>query len=173
MSEFIPETLELWELPSHYFGAMWDNWYVFLFRNRDSSIMETMNFDIAFEQLKTVFNSELSIVGLESVQIVRENHWAVGWIEWIAIHSSDIEALKVADKINKKLESYPCLDDDKLSELEMNEANKVWKDCYNVEERLEYIRENRSQFEFRDYSELISNVRGEYFSGYASELIYR
>lgn len=172
MSEFIPETLELWELPSHYFGAEWEGWYVFLFRNRDSSIMETMNFDIAFERLKKVFNSELSIDGMESVQIIRESHWAVGWIEWIAIHSSDIEALKEADKINKKLESYPCLNDDKLSELEDKEAQRVWKENYNNEERLEYIREHRNQFEFYNYSDLISNVRGNSFCGYASELIY-
>ena len=172
MSEFIPETLELWELPSHYFGATWEGWYVFLFRNRDSSIMETMNFDIAFERLKKVFNSELSIDGMESVQIIRESHWAVGWIEWIAIHSSDIEALKEADKINEKLKSYPCLNDDKLSELEDKEAQRVWKENYNTKERLEYIRENRNQFEFYNYSDLISNVRGNSFCGYASELIY-
>ena len=172
MSEFIPETLDLWEHPSHYFGAEWEGWYVFLSRNRDSSIMGTMNFDVAFEQLKKVFNSELSIDGMESVQIIRESHWAVGWIEWIAIHSSDIEALKEADKINKELESYPCLNDDKLSELELIEAQRVWKENYNNEERLEYIRENRNQFEFYNYSDLISNVRGNSFCGYASELIY-
>jgi hypothetical protein len=42
---------------------------------------------------------------------------------------------------------------------------------YNIEERIKYIRENESQFEFSSYSDLISVVRGKYFIGYASELI--
>mgnify|MGYP000858913769 FL=1 len=163
MSEFIPETLDLWKRPSHYFGAEWEGWYVFLTRNRDSSILKTMNFDIAFERLQKVYNKELSIDDMPSVQIISESHWAVGYVEWIAIHSSDIEALKEADKINSKLESYPCLNDDKLSELEDKEAQRVWKENYNIEERLEYIRENRSQFEFRDYSDMISMFAAIHF----------
>ena len=34
----------------------------------------------------------------ETVIVVRESHWAVGWVEWIKIHELDTTALAIADK---------------------------------------------------------------------------
>ena len=39
----------------------------------------------------------------DTVIVVRETHWAVGWVEWIAIHQDDEKALKIADDITGKL----------------------------------------------------------------------
>ena len=87
---FTPENLSLWEKPSHYFGAAWPCHYVFLGRSRDSDCLENCNFTEA-----------LNAIGGESetVEVVRESHWAVGWVEWIAIHQDDAEALRKADAI--------------------------------------------------------------------------
>lgn len=41
-----------------------------------------------------------------------------------------------------------------------------------LRERVEYIRKHRSQFEFRDFADMLGCVRGKYFAGYASELIH-
>jgi hypothetical protein len=38
-------------------------------------------------------------------------------------------------------------------------------------ERIAYIRKHRSEFEFADLRDMLSCVRGNYFAGYASELI--
>ena len=89
----------------------------------------------------------------------------------MADYGGAYNALKIADKISKDLKNYPVIDEDDWSERESNEADRVWKDNYNPSERIEYIRQNDSQFEFRDYADLIGCVRGNYFSGYASELI--
>lgn len=107
----------------------------------------------------------------ESRLVIRENHWAVGWVEWIAIHESDTGALKVADELATGLEDYPVIDESDLSEREMEAANQIWKDCYRVSERIKYIREHRSQFEFSSMADLLACVRGNYFAGYASDIL--
>ena len=79
---------------------------------------------------------------------------------------------KIAQKIEADLESYPILDENDFSEREAIEADEIWESCYDWKERIEYIREYEQQFEFRDYQDIISCVRGKYFPGYAGELIY-
>lgn len=92
-------------------------------------------------------------------------------MEWIAIHESDKAAIDEANRILEKLDGYPVLDEFDFSEREMTAANDIWRDCYRPKERVEYIRKHRSQFEFRDWLDMLGCVRGNYFAGYASELI--
>jgi hypothetical protein len=54
----------------------------------------------------------------ESVVVVRENHWAVGWVEWLAILPTATAAVEEASKIVSELENYPILDEDRWSEEE-------------------------------------------------------
>lgn len=158
-----PKHLKPWKLPECYIGAHWDGYYSAGFgQSRDSDALERSNFQCAWERLKST-----------SAQIVRESHWAVGWVEWIAIPASDSAALKLADEMCAKVESYPVLNEDHFSQLEQEEADETWKNCYNPKERIAYIRRYRSQFEFRDLADMLGCVRGNYFVGYASELIYR
>lgn len=163
--KYIPENLELWSTPSNWFGTPWDGYYVFLGQHRDSDCLTRSNFQCALKALEKLSESE-------TVQVVCENHWAVGWVEWIAIHETDEEALRIADEIMGALSDYPILDESHYSEMEMEEANQVWESCYDEKERIEYIRKNRSQFEFRDFADMMSCIRGKYFAGYASELLY-
>ena len=156
--------LRKWTMPDSYFGETWPDYYSSSFgQSRDSDCLERTNFRVALEAL----GGES-----ETVIVVRESHWAVGWVEWIAIHESDEKAIAVAEGLLERFENYPSLDDDALSEAECEEANKVWQRCYDEKERIAYIRRNRSQFEFHDLRDMIACVRGEYFAGYASELIY-
>ena len=159
-----PPFLDLWKRPAHYIGASWSSYYVFVGRNRDSDCLTNCNFEVALEQI----GGET-----ETVIVVSENHYLVGWIEWIAIHKDDSKALTKANEIAEKLEDYPVVCVDALSEAEMEEANEIWNNCYDNKERIEYIREHRSQFEFHSYEDMLCCCRGKYFSGYASELIYR
>lgn len=163
MTEYEPTNLKLWTMPDHYFGEVWPGYYSSgVGQSRDSQALERSNFKVMLELL----GGET-----ETVIVVRESHWAVGWVEWIAIHQDDGAALKIADKAQARLENYPVLSDDDYSETEMEEANDVWTNCYNDAERLAYIRDHRSQFDFRDMADLWGCVRGRYFAGYASQLI--
>lgn len=162
-----PKHLMRWTMPRYYFGASWPNHYSSGFgQSRDSDDLEASNFATALKEL-----------GGESdvVTVVRESHWAVGWVEWIAIEADGTlesdKALEIADKLRERVENYPLLDEEDFSEREMKHANDIWRDCYSWQERVRYIRDNTSQFEFRDYADMLGCVRGNYFAGYASKLI--
>lgn len=163
MPQFEPQHLKLWTMPQHYAGAVWPGYYSSgVGRSRDSSDLEESNFACMLKDL-----------GGESdtVIVVREGHWLVGWIEWIAIHQDDEKALRAADENMAALEAYPVLNEDDWSEREHETAQTIWRDCYTAKERIRYIRDNRSQFEFHDYADLLGCVRGRYFAGDAPELI--
>lgn len=162
------KTLTKWTHPKCYIGAEWPDYYSFLGRSRDSDALERANFDAGLKAI----GGEKEYEGQPLVKVVRESHWAVGWVEWIAIHESATEALRIADDIKTKLEDYPIVDEFLYSEYETEEAEEVWRECFRPKERLEYIRKHRSQFEFRNLQDLIGCVRGVYFSGYASELLH-
>ncbi len=161
--EFQPEHLNRWTMPSHYFGETWPDYYsAGVGRSRDSDCLEESNFAT---MLKSLGGES------ETVIVVRESHWAVGFVEWIAIHSTDETALHIADEQKGRLEEYPILSEDDLSEREIEAAGEIWTKCYSWQERIKYIRENRSQFEFHNLADLLGCVRGQYFAGYASELL--
>lgn len=157
-----PTNLKRWVLPD-YFGELWPNYYVFLGQHRDSDCLTRSN-----------FISGLEAIGGESetVAVVRESHCAVGWVEWIAIHQDDEEALKIANEIASALDNYPVLDDDHYCQIESEEADEIWANCYNERERISYIRNHHNQFSFYSFSDMRDCIRGKYFKGYASDLIY-
>lgn len=155
--------LKRWTRPDNYAGANWPEYYrAGVGQSRDSDDLEVSNFAAMLKDL----GGETS-----TVIVVRENHWAVGWVEWIAIHQSDEKALKIADENMAKLEDYPVLDEDDWSAREDESANRIWTECYSVKDRVKYIREHESQFEFNSWADMRGCVAGKYFSGYASELI--
>jgi hypothetical protein len=155
--------LKKWTMPRNYFGEEWPEFFVGLSQTRDSDCLERSNF-------------ACFLAGLggesETVLVIREGHWACGWVEWIAIHQDATQAIEKAEKMMERLEDYSVLNEDDFSEREEKEAGEVWKDCYSVKERIEYIRGHSSQFDFRDFSDLRACVRGEYFAGIAGELPY-
>ena len=160
--KILRDSLTRWKLPDCYMGETYEDYFVGLSQHRDSDSLSRSNFESALEDL-----------GGESdtVFVVRAGHWAVGWIEWIAIHEDDLEALRIQYEIEGALADYPVLNEEHHSELEMEEASRVWDQCYSDNDRIEYIRDHRNQFYFNDWSDLRAVVRGEYFTGYASELI--
>lgn len=169
---YSPVHLNRWTRPGSYFGAEWPEYFVFLARNRDSDTLTESNFQCGLEAIGGEVGAiETSEGEVYPVTVVRESHWACGWVEWIAIHESNAAALRIADQIADKLESYPVVNEDHWSELEQTEADKVWKDCYSTQERIDYMRRYSSQFEFWDFSAMLSCARGKYFAGYASELL--
>lgn len=131
-------------------------------QTRDSECLYRSNFEVFLREL-----------GGESdnVAVHRFGHWGPGWFEIILINPDEKDLVKKAEDMESALADYPILDESHFSELEHNEANKVWSSCYDIPERIEYIRDHRSQFDFNDFSDLMSCVRGEYFAGYDGELI--
>jgi hypothetical protein len=108
---YTPKHLNLWKYPSYYLEETWGGYYVFLGRYQDSDCLANSNFECALEKIggKSEENG---------VYVVREGHWTCGWVEWIAIHQDNYEALRIADKVIEKLEDYPVLDEYDLSNRE-------------------------------------------------------
>ena len=127
-----PQFIERWTLPPYYSGAHWNDYYVFLGRHRDSSILSDSNFN---EALKAIGGES------ETVIIVRESHWAVGWVEWIAIHESDEETLKKADEIAESLQDYPVLNEESYSQAQFEAICDTWENS-TIEDRIEWCRES-------------------------------
>lgn len=120
-----PLNLQRWTHPKCYAGEVWPNWYVFLGQNRDSDSLTRSNFTCALEEL----GGES-----ETVRVIRESHWAVGWVEWIGIHQDDEASLEKADKIAAALADYPVVNETHWSELEWEEAQEYWESI-SVRER--------------------------------------
>jgi hypothetical protein len=145
------------------------NWYLFYTHNRDSSVLEESNAAIILQVLSKPEYSE-------DVREEDHNHFLVGWVKGFAVRcvgedGKPTAAILQVWELAKQLETYPCLDEDDYSQRQSEEADRVWKNCYDNRDRIEYIRENRSQFEFHSFADLLKCVRGYYFCGYASELL--
>lgn len=123
--------LTRWTRPTCYIGPEWPEYFVFLDRTRDSDSATRSNFICALKALGGV---------TETVRVIREHHWLVGWVEWIAIHESDHAALRAASDILRELEVYPIVDEDHWSELEYTEAEDFWAGL-PLRDRIELCRE--------------------------------
>ena len=147
---------------SNYLGETdFPGWFVVLTENRDSNCLERCNFQEALTRL----GGES-----DSVVIHRFGHWACGWWEALCVLTGTEEFAK-GEEIEERLSDYPILNKDIYSEMEQEEANEIWENCFDVKERIQYIREHRKEFEFRTFEDMLGCVRGKYFAGYASELI--
>jgi hypothetical protein len=147
---------------SNYAGTMPElQWLVVMVRTRDSDVLTESNWDAALERL----GGES-----ESVEVHSFGHWACGWFEVMAVRWYTNAHAEGSD-IRDDLDSYPILDEDDFSNREMEEADRVWKDCFNLKERFEYFRNNRSEFEPDNLESLMDCMRGKYFLGYASSLL--
>lgn len=144
---YTPKFLNRWKHPQCYVGAEWYHYFGSgCGRHRDSNTLERANFKamlnaLGFDGEDAPDNCPLDSDGEPTRIIVRENHWAVGWIEWIAIHESDEAGLKIADDIAEQLQDYPIIDENLHSEIEDEDCCEMWA-TYSPKERLEYLREH-------------------------------
>lgn len=141
------------------------DWLVSIGQNRDSGCLARSNFRVAEKSFAAIDPEG------NDHEVHRFGHWACGWLELIIVRP-DSPCAKEAEEIEAALAHYPVLNDMDHSELESEEVNEVWQSCYTTQQRIDYIRKHRSQFEFRDLADMLGCVRGHYFAGYASELLY-
>ena len=109
--------MEKWSRTENYIGETYYDYYVLLYRTRDSGLVEKSNFQSALKAL----NGES-----DTVKVIRAKHWAVGWIEMILIHESDIVSVDKGNEIEKALESYPILDEDVFDEMVLGKETEMF-----------------------------------------------
>ena len=157
---------------SAYWGEKSD-WLVCYVTTRDADCLARSNFRCFVQMLggKKTDGAKGSQEISEFVAIEEASHFACGWIQYLIIHPAAADLIAKAAAALEELDGYPVLNEEDFSEVESEEAAEVWKNCYSEKDRVEYIRENRRQFEFCGFADLLACVRGKYFCGYASELI--
>ena len=142
----------------------YQDWYGCGGRSRDSGCLEESNFACTIRALEAVDPEG------EDHRVESYGHWAVGWIEEIYVRPGS-PCFDAATEIEAALSDYPVLDESDFSERETEAANETWSGCFGDAGRIAYIRENPGQFDFHDWADLRAVVRGDYFTGYASELL--
>lgn len=89
-------------------------------RTRDSGPLDESNFASAEKLLEAADPSG------DDHENHRFGHWGPGWFEMLIVRP-DTKAHRAAQEIAASLENYPVLDDDDLSEREMDEENESWE----------------------------------------------
>lgn len=108
-----------WVRPDYYAGPDHTDSVAVLGQSRDSDLVEESNFQVA-----------LDLLGGESetVEVIRDGHWACGWVETIRVSIRDLEKIKIACEIEDSLENYGVLDDDHHSQMEWDYYHEYAKD---------------------------------------------
>lgn len=132
-------------------------YYVAAGRSRESSTLEESN-----------FRSMLRALGGESetVIILRDSHWAVGWVETIYIHESDTARLQIADDLLTKLEDYPVISEDDWSDLEYTRACEYWERA-TISDRVYWCQRYRVSIFAARRNELPEDPSGELMTALA------
>ena len=137
-----------------------ENWLLApVSQTRDSDPLNRSNFEVV-----------LAALGGESetLEVHRFGHWGPGWYELILVHPSrESEVLAWEEKLS----DYPVADEEHFGTLEAEEAQEVWRDCYDNLDRVDYIRRNPNQFDFDGLTDMIGCINGETFCGYPSDLL--
>lgn len=137
MQTYVPHRIQRWTRPDSYFGAEWPDYFSSgVGRSRNSDALERSNFECMLRDL----GGES-----ETVVVVRESHWAVGWVEWIAIHESDAKALEIADDTRAAMDDYPVVDEDHFSQTEWDECADFW-DGLSPREKVQMAIHERSRY---------------------------
>lgn len=112
------KNIQRWEMPSNYYGNEYHEYYVVYSHHRDSDILTESNWDYIVKAL-----------GGESdtVTIQRSGHWAVGWIELLMIHESDMRLLLIAEDLISSIKYYPILDDEDYCQRECEAKQWQWE----------------------------------------------
>jgi hypothetical protein len=146
------ETLKarLWHKEPNYIGPQWHHYAVVAVRHRDSDLLERHNFDTASTYLnrfkdrpatdytQSAYEAE-DREELKACLVVRNAHWAVGWIEFLMVDAHDYDATIAGATIVEDRDDYPILDEDGYIEEEDKAIAEAWSDLSDSErERLLY-----------------------------------
>lgn len=85
--------------------------------HRESALYERANWEAVTREF-----AKLDPEGLD-YEVIRFGHYAVGWVDEL-IRRPDTAIARAAERIREGLEQYPIVDEDVLSELEMEDLDE-------------------------------------------------
>ena len=125
---YTPQHLKKWspvagcDSWSNYMGEDYSDFYVApcAIAPNVADCLSESNWEIQLSDLETACEHDES-------GVAHFGHWASDY-KLFLIHQDDEPGLRCADELAKALEDYPVLDDSDLSERELEEAERCWKD---------------------------------------------
>lgn len=115
--------------PCSYWGDKSDWLHSGIGQSRDSSLIEKSNW-ITYVSELTRLCYERQEETEDVFAIERQSHFLVNWVEHIVLNPDKQFALNYNENVWKRLEDYPILNDELLSQLETEDANEAWENCY-------------------------------------------
>ena len=139
MTTYYDEILPAWKHPTLFdsaanFAGEIPEGYSIYSRNRDSSILEQVN-----------FNCILVDLGGEGdhVTVIRHGHWACGYIEYIIVSRSAPESvLDLCVETLRALQDYPVFSDCAYIEAQCEAINNYWTGLLTAD-RIQLCADNR------------------------------
>lgn len=135
-------------------------------QTRDSGPLERSNFEVVKEDLE---KAEPSCEDGD-VEVHQFGHWGPGWFEIILVRPNTQAAIE-AQEWEDSLADYSIANEDHYSNLEHEECQQTWENCYTDKGRIEFIKEHRIDFEFRSLEDMMGCVRGKHYNGPTSTLL--
>lgn len=114
-----------WVRPDSYMGHNPVGDYVVYTQNRDSSILEEVNYKLILKQLLAIATDDDK--DNSKVYDFRASHWGCGWIEYIIVaQGASDRVLELAGEIVCSLADYPILSDSAYSEAQAEATYNYW-----------------------------------------------
>jgi hypothetical protein len=89
--------------------------------NRDANLVTQANWESQMAALKELGEGK-------TWEVCNFRHWGPGWFEIILIQPGS-RAEELCNKLEKKLENHPILDEDHFSQVQLEEAVAIWRDA--------------------------------------------
>ena len=134
--------LQEYKRPSSYMGPDWPDHYAVAGQSRDSSHLEASNFAACLKALGGETGEDDD--GIADVVVVRDHHWAVGWVETLRVAKRRADLCQVADDLLGQLDDYPVLDEDDFSRREWECAEDTWEHM-TVADRVDAIHRSHTR----------------------------
>lgn len=142
-------------------------WLVFpVMKTRDSDILTQCNYECVIKAFENIgYDGESDNPENDLIQVHSFNHWACGYFDLILVNPFNETAVNLAIELTESLNNYPVLNDERFSELQLEDQYKSFKNCY----KSDYISELEKQFpELTDCLYDIDNdILYEYFNSVA------
>ena len=105
------------------------DWIIVHTITRDSDLLARSNWES--------FINELNGIDTDTWAVERSNHWAVGWVDYLAVAPGS-EAQQSADQLNARIEEYPVLDEEAYSAAEWQATADLW-DEMTIKDRIDEL----------------------------------
>lgn len=121
-----------------------ENWYIWYTHSRDSDLLEMSN----AKQIKKILQPFLDKE--EDIFEESHGHWAVGYIDGFSVKVRDTnnqitDVFKKVYELHKRIDTYPVLDEEHLSELEHDALYENLKEIINRFDICEKINQEELQ----------------------------